>query len=150
MKTIKYGISLLALVTALTSFGQSDTNDANRLTFSARLGFNISAKFKGLSTLPPPTPRTTPNGDNYNYDDGYVLTDISGNFGGLTWYWGYDDNSQISGDTILMNRSTPSGAPSSNSLEDSPQYGAELVYDRQLIMWGKARLGVEIAANYLN
>ena len=58
---------------------QSDTNRLNRFAFSARLGFNVTAKFKNLGKLSlAPLPRTTPNGDAYNYDDGYVLTDVSG------------------------------------------------------------------------
>src|SRR6266699_1485286 len=73
---------------------------ANRLSLSARFGFNISGKFKGIGnglfTVPAPNPRRTLDGDAYNYDDGYVLTDSSGNFGGETRYWGYDDSaSQI-------------------------------------------------------
>ena len=54
----------------------------NRLTASLRFGLNISAKFKGnASALIPPRglARATPHGDAYNYDNGYVLTDVSGN-----------------------------------------------------------------------
>src|SRR6266571_701983 len=114
-----------------TTCGAEDVT--NRLTLSARIGFNISARFKGLNTLPPPAiaGRNTPHGDPYNYDDGYVLTDSSGSFGGQTWYWGYDDSSrQISGNNILMSRSTPASGAPSVTLGDEPSYGAELVYSR--------------------
>jgi hypothetical protein len=125
----------------------------NRLSLSARFGFNISARFKGLNTLPPPTPaeRRTAHGDLYNYDDGYVLTDSTGNFGGQTWYWGYDDSSrQVSGNNILMSRTTFDGGAPSTSVSDEPSYGAELVYSRQLGIKGRLRYGIELAANYLN
>src|SRR5207245_10146200 len=122
----------------------------NLLTLSARFGFNISARFKGLNTLPPPATaaRKTGQGDLYNYDDGYVLTDSSGSFGGQTWYWGYDDSSrQISGNNILMSRnSLASGAPSV-TIEDDPSYGAELVYSRLLGVRGRLHFGVELAGN---
>ncbi len=87
---------------------------ANRLSLSARFGFNISGKFKGIGnglfTVPAPNPRRTLDGDAYNYDDGYVLTDSSGNFGGETRYWGYDDSaSQILGNTVQPRRDAGAG-----------------------------------------
>src|SRR4051794_10423858 len=83
---------------------RTETNQLNRFSFDARFGFNITARFKNLGRLSSiPNTRTTPDSDRYNYDDGYVLTDVSGNYGGQTWYWGYDKPSQISGNTILMN-----------------------------------------------
>jgi hypothetical protein len=126
--------------------------ETNRITLSGRVGFNISAHFKGLSTLPPPSStRTTPNGDRYNYDDGYVLVDNSGNFGGQTWYWGYDDSSrQISGNNIVLSRSTLNGNAGSAKAEDDPSYGAELLYSRLLFTKDKLRIGFEVAANFLN
>jgi hypothetical protein len=125
----------------------------NRFTFSARLGLNISAKFKDLTlTLAPAAGRTTPDGAAYNYDDGYVLTDVSGNFGGQTWNWGYDDSaSQISGNTILLSRSTPATAdfPSRSSSSD-PNYGGELTYNRLLGVINEAAYGFEVAGSYLD
>jgi hypothetical protein len=124
----------------------------NRFTFSARFGLNISARFTGPASLPlSGNARTTPRGDLYNYDDGYVLTDISGNLGGQTWYWGYDDSaSQISGNTVLLNRSTATGDLSSPSFDSDPQLGAELTYNRMLGTTRNLRYGLEGAANYLN
>ena len=125
---------------------------ANQFTLSARFGFNISAGFKGLSALPlPSSTRKTPQGDAYNYDDGYVLTDNTGNFGGQTWYWGYDNSArQISGNNILMSRNSLAGGTSSASLDNDPSYGAELVYRRLLVTKKSLSFGLELAANYLN
>ena len=51
----------------------------NRLSLSGRVGFNISVRFGGMVSLPAPQlHRTTPRGNSYNYDNGYVLTDVSG------------------------------------------------------------------------
>ncbi|MBN2508559.1 MAG: hypothetical protein JXQ71_17915 [Verrucomicrobia bacterium] len=123
----------------------------NRLTLSARLGFNVSARFKGttagLTALA--NSRTTPLGHAYTYDDGYVLTDSSGNAGGQTWYWGYDDSaSQISGNTILMSRSTPAPGFASPSCDDDAVWGTELTYQRWLGQWRRMHYGLEAAANW--
>jgi hypothetical protein len=137
----------------------------NRLSFSARLGFNASARFKGLTVAPVGTPSTSrrtplqpgrPDGDAYNYDNGYVLPDVAtveyGNNDGMTWYWGYDDSaSQISDNTILLSRTTSTtGGGATGSFGDDPQLGCELTYNRFLGAWGDARYGLEVAANYLN
>ena len=123
----------------------------NRLSLSARLGFNVSARFKGdaLSLPAPANNRLTPGGDAYNFDDGYVLTDISGNYEGQTWYWGYDSSaSQISGNTILMSRSTPGGEFASPSFDDDLSWGAELAYNRWLGRYKSMSYGFEFAANW--
>jgi hypothetical protein len=127
--------------------------ETNRLSFSVRMGYNISARFTAGALTLPSSPRTTPNGDLYNYDDGYLLTDISGNLGDQTWYWGYDDSSaQISGNTILLSRTAPAANFSSPALDGDPNLGAELVYSRHLGNIGDTgwRWGFEVAANYLN
>jgi len=125
----------------------------NHFSLNARFGLNISAKFMGMSgiSLTPP-PRTTPDGSQYNYDDGYVLTDISGNAGGQTWNWGYDQSGQISGNTILMHRSTVSAAaPSATGVGGGdPQSGFEFVYDRELGHRNKLYFGLEAAVNYMS
>jgi len=121
----------------------------NRLTLSGRVGFGFSAHFSGISVAPVPANRTTPNGDAYNYDNGYVLTDATGNFGGQTWYWGYDNSaSQVSGNNILLSRT--SGVIGSSKADDGPGLGAELVYTRMLGGGASLHYGFEVAVNYLN
>ena len=126
----------------------------NRLTFSARFGLNISGKFSGTAPFAMPTPsRTTPDGDNYNYDDGYVLPDVSGSGDGYTWYWGYDDSgSQMSAanNTILLSRSTGMANLRSPAMDDDPSLGGELTYSHELGTKGDFRFGFEAALNYLN
>ena len=145
-------VTLALLVPVAVSAEQSDTNQLNRFSLNARFGLNISAKFKRDSRLSlNAPPRTTPDGDPYNYDDGYVLTDVSGSAGDMTWYWGYDQTGQIAGNTILMHRSTVSAAdPSaSGAADEAPQCGFELVYDRELGIRGKLHYGLEAAVNYM-
>lgn len=160
MKKTRYNLVVLA-VALFTTAASADEIATNRLSLSGRLGFNISARFKGVTVAPvgaPASPRSTPSqpgrpdGDPYNYDDGYVLTDVSDNYGGQTWYWGYDNSaSQISGNTILLSRTTTTaGGGATDSFDDDPQLGAELTYNRFLGTWGDARYGLEAAVNYLN
>ena len=155
-KIIRSLLLAAALVAPVAAKAQSSYTNAiatNRITLSARLGFNISAKFKGMTLAPsglPPSARLAPDGQPYNYDDGYVHTDVSDNFGGQTWNWGYDAGSQISGNTILMSRSTPAGNTSSHSMADNPYLGAELAYSRLLGVREKFHYGFEVAANYLS
>lgn len=135
-------------------------DSTNRLTGSLRFGLNISGKFKGVgSSLNPGAPasgRRTPHGDPYNYDDGYVLTDVSGNAGNQTWYWGYDNSSQVGAsgaNTIDFHRNTASGFPKNgSSSDDSPYVGCEVTYDYQLGVDDKyhpLRYGIEAAANFM-
>lgn len=155
---------LAALATAsLATTVPAEEIVTNRLTASLRFGLNISAKFKGsAATLPAPSSaRLTPHGDAYNYDDGYVLTDVSGNEGGQTWYWGYDNSAnypagQVSdgvafpANTLLFSHSTPTGDFTSPTLDDDPQFGVEVTYNRYLGTKDGASYGLEMAANYLN
>ena len=134
---------------------QGDTNTLNQLTFSTREALNVTGKFRNVGNLFQRGTRTTPNGDLYNYDDGYVLTDSSGNFGGQTWYWGYDESSQVSGNTMLMNRSTLSSASAgSSAMLDSDSrasnVGGEIAFTRHLGRYRELSFGLEAAASYLN
>lgn len=55
----------------------------------------LEAKFNGLGTFQSPfTPQPLGGGIDYEYDDGFVRVDSSGNAGGQTWNWGYENDSQ--------------------------------------------------------
>jgi hypothetical protein len=131
----------------------------NRVAISYRMGFNLSAKFKnigGYNVLSPPNnPQRTPNGDPWNYDNGYVYSDTTPNaHPGYTWYYGY------SAGTPLQPGAAPtqfelyrsSSAPGINSTDHdgSPQHGLELTYNRQLGRLGKSIWGLEAGVSYMN
>jgi hypothetical protein len=138
-----------------------DSTATNRFTLSLRFGLDIDTKFKGIGgslnpSLNNPISRKTPNGDAYNYDNGYVLTDVSGNAGNQTWYWGYDNSSQVNtiANTISFNRTTatPSGSSTSGNADSDGNTGFELAYDRQLGVkedWHNMRYGLELAVNFM-
>ena len=134
------GALLLATAVSAEQDLQTYLNSTNRVTLSLRYGMNITGRFRGPASIKFPTSfpvagnRHTPNGDLYNYDDGYVLTDISGNAGGQTWYWGYDSASQVdpAAHTISFDRTTvPDRMPgaSGDESEDLSRIGAELTYN---------------------
>src|ERR1043166_5363767 len=128
-------------------------DSTNRLTFSARFGFDTKVRFKNIRTTSSPTnQRTTPNGAPYNYEDGYVYPDSFASEDGRTTYWGYDDSSsQVSGNSILLHNSTQEINSGSRSMRDDPNLGAELVYSRQLFAPSESvRFGFEVAGNYMN
>jgi hypothetical protein len=154
------GLLLLATAVSAEQDQQTYLDSTNRFTLSLRFGLNISSKFKGIggslnSSLMGANGRRTPRGDAYNYDNGYVLTDISGNAGNQTWYWGYDNSSQVNAvnNTVSFDRTTASAANSSSGDADSdPNTGFELSYDRQFgekENWHNMRYGLEAAVNFM-
>jgi len=121
----------------------------NRLSASFRMAFNVGVKFENAGAFAAGSAQTTPDGDAFNYDDGYVLTDSSGNLLGYTRYWGYDYNSQLSGaGTLLMHRYSSAGVTAAANLEE-PLPGVELRYRREFGRGEKMRWGLEVAANYM-
>jgi len=126
----------------------------NRFSFSARVPFNIKASFTGSVPVgAPAVPRTTPNGANYNYDDGYVFNDVSGSGDGLTWYWGYDDSaSQVdtANNAILLSRATGNATLSAPDMDDDGSLGFELAYAWEIGRGESTHYGFELALNYVN
>lgn len=101
--------------------------NANRFSLGARIGLNFKANFQTAR----PSPLPPSGGLNYNYDDGYVRRDASGNANGLTWNWGYNEAAQFVGDAIEYHKiQSPIFPTSINESSDEPYYGLELVYQR--------------------
>lgn len=107
-------------------------------------GFNIKADFtmSGTFGIGSSTPGV--------YDDGYVLTDSTGNAGGLTGYWGYQNASQISGNSLLMHQATGfSVVNGTSSHDDAPYLGFDLAYGDSYWYWEHAKLGWEFGFGFL-
>jgi len=145
------GLLALAAFCSASALAGDDSYVTNRLSLSARVGFGISARFKGMMVAP--AARVIPGtGDRYNYDDGYIHTDVSGDFGGQTWYWGYDNSaSQVDtgNNNILLSRTTSASVGASKTGDD-PGFGAELLYTRLLGTVGHFNYGFEAGINFLN
>ena len=144
------GALLFATAVSAEQDLQTYLDSTNRVTLSLRFGLNISGKFKGTGGI---------LGGAGHYVDGYVLTDVSGNAGNQTWYWGYDNSSgpnnqlNVSGpNSIDMHRYSAAGLSGNNSGDDSPYIGAELTYNYELGVkedWHHLRYGLEVAINYM-
>lgn len=144
-------IAFAALLIPGSLAAQQDTStNFNHFRLSLRAGFNITARFQNLGAVALSPNRTTPDGYKYNYNNGYVLPDASGNAGGKTWNWGYDSPSQISGNTILLSRTGPGPtAASPEGVEDGDvNWGWEISYDREFGVIGSFHYGLEAAINY--
>jgi len=95
----------------------------------------VRAKFTGLGNWNSPNP--TPSGaagTDRNYDDGFNHVDSTGNGGGLTWNWGYNNASQYnpaSGGSIAMSvyNSASTGSSKSDSGDWHPGLEVSGYYD---------------------
>lgn len=141
----------LAAATPFALFGADIPENPNRLSLGARFGMNFKADFRNSASV---NPGPAASGADHIYSDGYVLLDSSGNAGGLTWNWGYQNASQVVGNTMQFNAiqsSSPSGLTGDNRVTGDPQSGVELIYQRVLGRFGaesKGRWGLEAAFGY--
>ena len=83
---------------------------------------------------------------NRKYNDGFVNTDGSGNAGGQTWNWGYQNASQVSGDTLQMHAASVAGA--SDSRNDDPNLGCSISFARDLGHQSWGRWGIKAAFGF--
>jgi len=121
----------LAAATPLAVRGQDSSDNLNRFSFGPTIGFNFKVEFYNSSPCLFNVNPGPPTGDaNHNYDDGYVRVDSSGDAGGLTQNWGYQNASQYNAaglGTMQFHAIEPGGSSSATS---NPQYGGELIYQR--------------------
>jgi hypothetical protein len=126
MKRIVLSTTLtFAAVTPFALQGADYPDDLNRFSFGPRFGLNYKGDFHNNPVNPGPAT----GGADHFYNDGYVRLDSSGDAGGLTSNWGYQNASQVVGNTMQFHAIQSSGAASTT---DNPQYGGELVYQRVL------------------
>lgn len=97
-------LPLIALTTSMALAGDPDLAKSIVTPDSASLwrvgaGYaqllGLKTDLTGLGTFRSAnTPQSLGGGIDRTYDNGYVRLDSSGNTGGLTWNWSYDDNAQ--------------------------------------------------------
>jgi hypothetical protein len=141
------GLSAVLATVPFSVRAQDNTDDDwNHFGLNFRSAFNIRAKFSDPSSISfPPGPGTGSALDRH-YDDGYVNVDSSGNQGGLTWNWGYQHASQVSGDNLLMHASGLEGA--SEHTTGDPNLGFDYNYVRDLGHYGWGQWGIKVAFGY--
>ncbi len=142
-------LGLALLVTQPRALAQNNVQASpNQFGVNFRLGFNIDAEFKNVGGFRSrssigsaaggggATVSATSSSMDRFYDDGFVRVDSSGNNGGKTWFWGYDNPSQVQGDNLLMHSAS---SPANGRVEEDsdPQLGFEFTYSRRLgNCWG--------------
>ena len=124
----------------------SDTDDWTRhFRIGALLGMNISANFTRNGTF-------GISGNNPAqgiYDDGYVRTDSTGNAGGQTSFWGYNNASQLQGNNLTMSAATSFTTSSSDKEQGGVFPGFDMAYGDNLWYWKHARVGWEFGFGLL-
>ena len=112
-------------------------SDDLEIGVNANFMLNLEGNFKnlrGFVVTPGPGPATGGGVDRF-YDDGFVRVGQNGNARGLTFFWGYDDASQVVGDSLILNstRIVPNNSAQQSSLSsdandvaDTVQHGAEI------------------------
>lgn len=155
MNRILLCTTLTLAATPFVSHASDSPESPNRFSFGARFGMNFKADFQNSPTFLPFNPAVNPGaatgGVNHNYDDGYVRLDSSGNAGGVTWNWGYNNASQVVGDSMQYHarQANPFYGAAENKVTDDPQYGVELIYQRVIAPLGSSgRWGLEAGFSY--
>ena len=121
----------------------ANTDDWTRhFRIGALVGMNISASFNESGAFNVNRPPGV-------YDDGYVRVDNTGDPGGRTYYWGYDNMSQLNGTTLSLS-AVNSFSTTVNAKEDGGAFpGFELAYGDNLWYWKHARVGWEFGFGLL-
>lgn len=117
----------------------ADSPNPNWFSVGPQFGLNITGRFKYVGNLNSASPGpATGGGLNRNYNDGFVHVDSSGNAGGQTWNWGYQNASQVSGNTLTMH-SASAAVNDTLDQNNDPQPGFDLAYGRDLgtVLGGK-------------
>ena len=123
----------------------SDTDDWTRhFRIGALVGMNISANFSMNGTF-----KISGNNPSQGiFDDGYVLTDNTGDAFGQTGYWGYDHASQLNGSSLTFHAASSFSAASSGK-ESGVFPGFDMAYGDNLWYWKHARVGWELGFGLL-
>ena len=135
-------VCAVILASAISQAQEHDIEMRNRFYVGPRLHFNISAKMQN---------HPVPANIGPQYDDGYVDEDISENFGGKTWNWGYSFTNQIFGASpnrqLELHGANSPRDGAVDSLDNIAQYGFEIGYGRELWRFGREdypiRVGIE-------
>ena len=125
----------------------ADTDDWTRhFHIGGIVGLNVSANFSmnGKFDI---------NHADGIYDDGYVREDQTGNAGGYTSFWGYNNASQYNAaaGTLDMHRITSftSTGHGSSQQDGGPFPGFDMAYGDNLWYWKHARVGWELGFSLL-
>ncbi|HEY1170843.1 MAG TPA: hypothetical protein VGH19_05680 [Verrucomicrobiae bacterium] len=143
----------LAGVLMAGSAQAQDKGSFGRFGISYNLNFNVAAEFSGIGGAGPGlnpglVPLVNP-GDIQQFDDGFIGMDASGNAGGLTTFWGYNNASQIVGGNLQLSSTALAAGLSTQRSDSDLQHGVDLTYSYQLKSWEKGGWGLEGAFGWM-
>jgi hypothetical protein len=143
------GLALLAR----TAFGQDQDDWWQHLRVGVPILVNVKAHFSenGQFNLNSEAGATGVSGVNHVYDDGYVKVDATGDAGGYTGYWGYQNASQYNAaaHTLTMESDTAYTTSGSADKDAQPFAGFEVAYGTDLWRFGSARIGWELGGSLM-
>jgi len=117
--------------------GQAPSDHATWFSLGPQFGLNITAQFNRVGNLNSASAGpATGGGMNRTYADGYVHVDSSGNAGGQTWNWGYQNASQAQGGTLTMHSAAVNGSLSQNT-DPNPGFDVAFGHDFGTVFGGK-------------
>jgi hypothetical protein len=125
----------------------ADDDWSRHFTLGAIAGFNLHARFSMAGNF-------NISGNNPAagvYDDGYVETDATGNAGGYTGNWGYNNASQYNAanNTLTMHSASSYSAQENARANDPVAAGFQLTYGDTDFTWGHAKVGWELGFGLL-
>lgn len=131
LRRVAFGGLIAATLATPGARAQEDVSlepGRNRFMLGGRFLFDVKAEFVNKSQ-----PLNAASGG--LYDDGFVLPDASGNAFNSTWNWGYNGNSQYSGNKVTQHRATSPRDGLTEELTHDPGYGGFIAYGRDLWRW---------------
>jgi len=139
------GLLLLGAMAIAAWADDSPWPETDRIELGSRLGFGTAIKLRNIGAASAPH---NPSVTGRSYTDGFVGTDSTGNAGGVTSYWGYQNASQaVDANAYLLMHNSASGALGTLSSGDMTP-GLELTWDHQFKKFGCCRLGLETAFSW--
>lgn len=116
------------------------TNWTRHFRLGAVVGLNLSADFKMNGQF-----NVSGSGQPGVYDDGYVRVDETGNAGGYTSFWGYENASQYdaTAHTLTLHSASSFNLTDSTHVDDAVPVGLDLVYGGKIMNSGDALFGWE-------
>jgi hypothetical protein len=116
----------------------ADSPTQNWFSVGPQFGLNITGRFKHVGNLNSAAGPATGGGINRDYNDGFVHVDSSGNAGGQTWNWGYQNSGQLQGNTVTMHSSSDTTSGAMNQ-DNNLGAGFDVAFGRNLgaVLGGK-------------
>lgn len=146
-------VAVLCTATASALAGEVTDDWTRNFRLGAQLLFNVKTEFSLNGPVSvnrqSPGPTGVAGADHY-FDDGYVRVDNTGNTGGLTSYWGYDNASQYNAaaQQLVMSSIGSYDVSQQKTVDGGVLPGLDVAYGSQIRDWGRTRLGWEVGYGF--